>query len=143
MGMEQISKSDRIRKIIYWVLQDGKEHLLKDIKEKCMQDTFLCEEDCQLVKVIIFNMKKKDSRIISEGRGKYRMVLETSLDGEVTERKDELESAIACIEDKMEMWQGINWLICSDDMLNSARGDFKKMTILAKKIIKYSNQKEW
>lgn len=66
--------SEEIKKRIYSVLSDGKVHYTEEIRKKCVDDGILKEDEVGKIRGVVYYLKKRDSRIKSEGRGKYRLV---------------------------------------------------------------------
>ncbi|MFR5466387.1 MAG: hypothetical protein ACLTHR_12270 [Agathobacter rectalis] len=132
--------SEEIKKRIYSVLGDGKVHYTEEIRKKCVDDGILKEDEVGKIRGVVYYLKKRDSRIKSEGRGKYRLV-----DGvqDNTMTNDDLQNAIETIENCMDEWRSINWLRCSEDQLNKIRDDFKDLKFLAKEINNFEKREKW
>lgn len=65
--------SKKIKEVIYLLLQDGKVHSVEEMQKECMAKEIINKEQVGNVRGVIFNLKKEDVRILTVGRGKYKL----------------------------------------------------------------------
>lgn len=126
--------SKKIKAVIYLLLQDGKVHSVEEMQKECMVKEIINKEQVGNVRGVIFNLKKEDVRILTVGRGKYKLdISNKNLDNIISEQK--INNAIEILEKRLTELKEINWITTSDEELRIARKQIKKMENLAEKVI--------
>ncbi|WP_371297733.1 hypothetical protein [Ruminococcus sp.] len=132
--------SKKIKEVIYLLLQDGKVHSVEEMQKECMAKEIINKEQVGNVRGVIFNLKKEDVRILTVGRGKYKLdISNRNLDNIISEQK--INDAIEILEKRLTELKEINWITTSDEELRIARKQIKKMENLTEKVICLKSRK--
>lgn len=124
-----MSTNQEIRNKVYDILKDYKVHSTEEIRQSCIDAGIITVENAKIVRVVIFNMKKDNSNIVSPSRGKYRLI-----STEISNFKIDISTAINLIDEKLVEWQNLNWLECSDSELKAVRSQYKELMALSNRI---------
>lgn len=132
--------SKKIKEVIYLLLQDGKVHSVEEMQKECMAKEIINKEQVGNVRGVIFNLKKEDVRILTVGRGKYKLdISNRNLDNIISEQK--INDAIEILEKRLTELKEINWITTSDEELRIAKKQIKKMENLTEKVICLKSRK--
>lgn len=132
--------SKKIKEVIYLLLQDGKVHSVEEMQKECMAKEIINKEQVGNVRGVIFNLKKEDVRILTVGRGKYKLdISNRNLDNIISEKK--INDAIEILEKRLTELKEINWITTSDEELRIAKKQIKKMENLTEKVICLKSRK--
>lgn len=132
--------SKKIKEVIYLLLQDGKVHSVEEMQKECMAKEIINKEQVGNVRGVIFNLKKEDVRILTVGRGKYKLdISNRNLDNIISEQK--INDAIEILEKRLTELKEINWITTSDEELRIARKQIKKIENLTEKVICLKSRK--
>ena len=110
------------------------------MQKECMAKEIINKEQVGNVRGVIFNLKKEDVRILTVGRGKYKLdISNRNLDNIISEQK--INDAIEILEKRLTELKEINWITTSDEELRIARKQIKKMENLTEKVICLKSRK--
>lgn len=132
--------SKKIKEVIYLLLQDGKVHSVEEMQKECMAKEIINKEQVGNVRGVIFNLKKEDVRILTVGRGKYKLdISNRNLDNIISEQK--INDAIEILEKRLTELKEINWLLHRTRNCGLQKKQIKKMENLTEKVICLKSRK--
>lgn len=123
---KNMTQREAIEEVVYEVLKDGEVHSADELQRICLKRGIINEKQRRAIRGTIYNLKKKDKRIVTVVRGKYK------LEGEkvCTTIEDEVKS----IRKRIEELKKIGWLNTNDTELNRARQDVEALKQLKTEI---------
>lgn len=97
----RISKSSEMKKVIYEILADNKEHTVIEIKEKGKKINSDLDWDTDLCNTVLYQMKLKDAFLINAPKGVYKLLKESADMGETEDFLIELSELCTRFERKI------------------------------------------
>ena len=123
---ENMTQREAIEEVVYEVLKDGEVHSADELQRICLKRGIINEKQRRAIRGTIYNLKKKDKRIVTVVRGKYK------LDGEKV--CPTIEDEVKSIRKRIEELKKMGWLNTNDTELNRARQDVEALKQLKTEI---------
>lgn len=128
-----MKESRELNSIIWELLQDKEWHTAEEIQQLCEHKGIALENGRFPIYNVVHWWKKK-KKIISNGKGGYKMINEFNKDIETHTTEDELKESIAKINSKLIEYGKFDWIRCSDTELQQARDIARELISLAERI---------
>lgn len=68
-----MTQREAIEEVVYEVLKDGEVHSADELQRICLKRGIINEKQRRAIRGTIYNLKKKDKRIVTVVRGKYKL----------------------------------------------------------------------